>query len=372
MFYRRLPGWGSITGRFWRQRIMLGAVPLLIAGVFSWELLSGQGPDSQVTAESGSDAIISDGAQPQVSGPGRDTPSRPGAPEPPSGNASQAGENPGVLTDFEAGETGVSYFPDGLSNLSDGASAEPPGAYSGSSSQSPGTGPSPVPGPGPTPNPGPGPNPEPPPGTSPGQDPTPPPAPTGTLSGTVWQTDIADGPLDGIRVTLWHADGCCSSEAVTDRQGSFALSGLAPGGYRLLFEDSRGLYERGWYGAEDNPDGTIIQIADGGETTITYQLRAVKNRDENTGNGSGEPATVQSGGGPQPDENRLDGSAGTNTVRPSPSAGDVTNEALDDIVAPDENQQQVSGHGSQQEVPAGEPQVNGSGNAVAQDGGQVI
>lgn len=415
---------GFITGQFWRLGIFLGAVPVLAAGLFSWHFVSKPEPDQRVTAKSGYEAIAY-GSQPQVSNPAAETPlTPPGA----TGNEPGTGDvdSTGTGNDFPA----LSGFESGATEfLSAGPSDEPPGSSSGGDPPNP----QPVP------------------------PPVPPPVQTGTLSGFVWQTDIPDGPLDGISVTLLHADTCCSSEVMTNEQGGFAFSGLAPGGYRLLFDDRRGLYENSWYGDEDTPHGTIIYVTGDGETKVIHQLKAVKNEGEISGrvtalgrgvarvhvlvylvDGAGMLLDTVAGASSEEDgaytianlpptqpgfgykvffsppaysgyasqwyqgQNKPEGAkimslnpgdkitgidaqleAGGITILTNPtfdfmtdaaggpaSEGNAMDQGSDDIGASNENEQQVLGQGSEDQIPAGEPQADGSRKAGAQLAGQ--
>jgi hypothetical protein len=138
--------------------------------------------------------------------------------------------------------------------------------------------------------------------SDPGQS-SPPSVPqTGALSGIVTGAvrDCLDCPiksmvpLSGITVYLVDSNARpTGATTVTGPGGQFRLSGLAPGGYNVYFEDPTGKYDSSWYIPETIVQADPVRILAGRETAIAMTLYPASGA-ETTGAISGH---VQAGDG---------------------------------------------------------------------------
>ncbi len=74
-------------------------------------------------------------------------------------------------------------------------------------------------------------------------------ASTGSIAGVV--ADVGGNPLAGIDVTAYQSDGSGSwhyaGQVATASDGSYLISGLSAGAYRIEFNDPNGIYPSGYY-----------------------------------------------------------------------------------------------------------------------------
>lgn len=110
---------------------------------------------------------------------------------------------------------------------------------------------------------------------NPGQPDAPDQSANGVLKGFVWQQEIVNGTLDGIRVYLADASGdTLGPVSETDDQGGFSFPGLAPGDYKLEFFDPLNRYEQERYhGSGVSPlEGTVVHVGSGETVELFYRL----------------------------------------------------------------------------------------------------
>jgi protocatechuate 3,4-dioxygenase beta subunit len=137
---------------------------------------------------------------------------------------------------------------------------------------------------------------------------------TATLSGTV--TAVAGAPLGGIEVYVETAEGAFAGSSETGSDGSYTVTGLAAGDYKVEFYANGQYYETQWYRdkiSEDNTDAIALTSGEN-DTEVNAVLAPDATISGRVTSASGEPlvgASVQvesmEGGSGRSAETGLDG-----------------------------------------------------------------